>query len=148
MTGTRRNKATGIAALVMLAAGPAGKAAQAATLVKHGRAACAVIVTDELRAKISGDYAVTRKHGTYVEIALEELKEHLSLAAQGEIETLDAKAAEAGRVAREQTDAGRAVVLLGGPELDTDLAWAIRQAHRDASEPDPESFALQVADGS
>ena len=147
MTGTRRNKATGIAALVMLAAGPAGKAAQAATLVKHGRAACAVIVTDELRAKISGDYAVTRKHGTYVEIALEELKEHLSLAAQGEIETLDAKAAEAGRVAREQTDAGRAVVLLGGPELDTDLAWAIRQAHRDASEPDPESFALQVADG-
>jgi len=137
----------GIAGLAMFAAALCETAAGGAVLVKNGRTTCAVIVTDELRAKTTGDYALTRKHGTYAEIALEELKEHLGLVAQGEIEVLGAKAAEADRIAREQTAAGRSVVLLGGPELDADLAEAIRQAQRDASNLDPESFGLQVANG-
>ena len=147
VTDVRRSRVAGIVGLVVLAAALSEAAAGGAVLVKNARIACATVVTDEPRARTTGDYAVTRKHGSYVEIALEELKEHLGLVAQGEIETLNAKAAEADRIVREQAAAGRSAVLLGGVELDADLAKAIRQAQRDASDPDSESFALEVTDG-
>lgn len=128
-----------------LAAGVAliATAAGAATLVKDGHVRCAIVLTDELRTKTVGPYATTPKDGTYTDIAVREIEEHLGLVAQGTVPVTNVPATDVGRYCRGLADDGRTAVVLGGPELDAALAGEIRR-HGGEAQPDPESFALQA----
>lgn len=110
-------------------------------LVRDGRIACALIVSEPL-LEATGPHALRDEawgNPHDAERAIAEIEEHLGLLGQGELTVQRLPAAEIPAGIAGHANAGRSVIVLGGAELDAGLDRQLRE-----SSDDPEAFALRV----
>ena len=115
-----------------------------AVLIQNGRIATSVVLTEELAAA-TGPFAARQErwgNPRDVDRMVSEIEEHLALLGNGEIPVTRVPAVEAGEQTASLAKNGRAVILLGGPELEPDLYRRLREKSED-----PEAFALTVENG-
>ncbi len=117
-------------------------AAAEVPLVVDGAIRAVLIVSDDLRAEFPDIRDHRDADRDFIRIAADELREHLSLVGEGDIEVRETAPGDALAAAREVRAGGRTPVVLGGPALDAALLAAIK-ARGDFAE----SFGLRVEEG-